>query len=234
MPDRLSVLPQYMLPKKAMTNFAGTVAGPRTRPAHDAADPLVRAPLRRRHERGGRARLSPATPPSTISSPARSSPAHGRWREAGLVCPVDGAISQFGDIHGDQILQAKGHRYRTVTLVGGDGALADEFAHGAFATLYLSPKDYHRVHMPCDGSAAPHDPRAGRAVLGQSGDGARRAGAVRPQRAGGVRVRHRARADGAGAGRRDHRRQHGHRLARRGQCAAPAAGCANGITTTVR
>ncbi len=48
-------------------------------------------------------------------------------------------------------MQAKGHRYRTVTLVGGDAALAAQFSHGAFATLYLSPRDYHRVHMPCDG-----------------------------------------------------------------------------------
>ena len=50
------------------------------------------------------------------------------------MCPVDGAISQFGEISGDQILQAKGHRYRTVTLVGGDAVLATQFA-GAFAAI---------------------------------------------------------------------------------------------------
>jgi phosphatidylserine decarboxylase len=70
---------------------------------------------------------------------------------ADLVSPVDGAISQFGAIEGDQIFQAKGHRYSTTALVGGDAALAARFAHGSFATLYLSPKDYHRIHMPCDG-----------------------------------------------------------------------------------
>jgi phosphatidylserine decarboxylase len=64
---------------------------------------------------------------------------------------VDGAISQFGAIERDQILQAKGHRYSTTALVGGDGALAAHFENGLFATLYLSPKDYHRIHMPCDG-----------------------------------------------------------------------------------
>ena len=71
--------------------------------------------------------------------------------EAPLICPVDGAISQFGDIQRDQIFQAKGHAYSTTALVGGDAALAAQFEHGHFATLYLSPKDYHRIHMPCEG-----------------------------------------------------------------------------------
>lgn len=70
---------------------------------------------------------------------------------AHLVSPVDGAISQFGAIEHDQIFQAKGHRYSTTALVGGDAALATKFDDGHFATLYLSPKDYHRIHMPCDG-----------------------------------------------------------------------------------
>jgi phosphatidylserine decarboxylase len=70
---------------------------------------------------------------------------------AELICPVDGAISQFGAIDFDQIFQAKGHTYSTTALVGGDKALAAQFQNGSFATLYLSPKDYHRIHMPCDG-----------------------------------------------------------------------------------
>ena len=49
------------------------------------------------------------------------------------------------------MLQAKGHRFTTTQLVGGDAALAALFRHGSFANLYLSPKDYHRLHMPCDG-----------------------------------------------------------------------------------
>ena len=71
--------------------------------------------------------------------------------DAHLVCPVDGAISQFGSIERDQIFQAKGHHYTTTALVGGDQSLAARFEGGLFATLYLSPRDYHRVHMPCDG-----------------------------------------------------------------------------------
>jgi phosphatidylserine decarboxylase len=68
---------------------------------------------------------------------------------ADLVCPVDGAISQLGAITGDDIFQAKGHRYTTQALLGGDAVAAAAFRDGHFATLYLSPKDYHRIHMPC-------------------------------------------------------------------------------------
>jgi len=72
--------------------------------------------------------------------------AHAPW-----ICPVDGSISQFGTMDRDHILQAKGHHYSITALVGGDGGLAEQFEHGSFATLYLSPKDYHRIHLPCDG-----------------------------------------------------------------------------------
>lgn len=68
-----------------------------------------------------------------------------------FICPVDGAISQFGHIAQGQIFQAKGHHYTAQALVGGDAALANRFKEGLFACLYLSPKDYHRIHMPCDG-----------------------------------------------------------------------------------
>jgi phosphatidylserine decarboxylase len=64
---------------------------------------------------------------------------------------VDGAISQFGAIERDQIFQAKGHSYSTTALVGGDATLAAQFQDGHFATIYLSPRDYHRIHMPCNG-----------------------------------------------------------------------------------
>jgi phosphatidylserine decarboxylase len=71
--------------------------------------------------------------------------------DAKWVCPVDGRISQFGHIQGDQIFQAKGHRYSTQALLGGDANLAAQFENGHFATLYLSPRDYHRIHMPARG-----------------------------------------------------------------------------------
>ncbi|MEN9539677.1 MAG: phosphatidylserine decarboxylase [Pseudomonadota bacterium] len=71
--------------------------------------------------------------------------------QADWICPVDGAISQFGRIEADQIFQAKGHRYSTQALVGGSAELASPYAGGHFACLYLSPRDYHRIHMPCAG-----------------------------------------------------------------------------------
>lgn len=67
-----------------------------------------------------------------------------------IVHPADACVSQFGPLEDNQLVQAKNHRYSTLELLGGDASLAKEFNNGSFATLYLSPKDYHRVHMPCD------------------------------------------------------------------------------------
>ncbi len=72
--------------------------------------------------------------------------------KADFICPVDGAISQFGNIEKDQIFQAKGHAYSTLSLLAGQKELAQKFENGQFACLYLSPKDYHRIHIPCDGA----------------------------------------------------------------------------------
>lgn len=73
--------------------------------------------------------------------------------EAGVVVsPSDGAISQLGRIEHGRIFQAKGHSYSLLELLGGDGLRAAPFMGGHFATIYLSPKDYHRVHMPLTGT----------------------------------------------------------------------------------
>jgi phosphatidylserine decarboxylase len=71
--------------------------------------------------------------------------------EKQLCHSVDGRVSQFGKIIGDAIFQAKGHNYSLTTLLGGKPELASVFKGGDFATIYLSPKDYHRIHMPIDG-----------------------------------------------------------------------------------
>lgn len=68
-----------------------------------------------------------------------------------IACPVDGRVSQAGKIKGDRIFQAKGRDYSLLELLGGDTDLAERFQDGAFATLYLSPRDYHRIHMPLTG-----------------------------------------------------------------------------------
>jgi len=66
--------------------------------------------------------------------------------------PADGAVSQLGAIEHGRVFQAKGHSYSVLELVGGDPAVASQFMGGEFATIYLSPKDYHRVHMPLAGT----------------------------------------------------------------------------------
>ena len=68
-----------------------------------------------------------------------------------LVSPVDGTVSQIGPIRGGEIFQAKGHRFDVTTLLGGDEARAAPFRDGEFTTIYLSPRDYHRIHMPLAG-----------------------------------------------------------------------------------
>ncbi len=67
-----------------------------------------------------------------------------------IISPVDGVVSQIGDLNAGQLIQAKGHLYKVSTLFGDDLHRAEPFLAGKFATLYLSPKDYHRVHFPFD------------------------------------------------------------------------------------
>jgi phosphatidylserine decarboxylase len=150
MSDALAVLPQYLLPKKALTAFAGWVAGARGGAATTA---LIRWFVKRYN-----VNMVEAANPDIASYPTFNEfftrplkPGARPLAAADFICPVDGAISQFGAIAQDQIFQAKGHSYSTTALVGGDATLAAEFDNGSFATLYLSPRDYHRIHMPCAG-----------------------------------------------------------------------------------
>jgi phosphatidylserine decarboxylase len=148
--DRLAVLPQYLYPKRALTRFAGRVAR--------AERGAVTTGIIRRFVRKYGVDMNEALEPNLARYASFNEfftralkPGARPIAQADLVCPVDGAISQFGPIAGDQIFQAKGHRYGTTALVGGDATLAAQFTDGSFVTLYLSPKDYHRIHMPCDG-----------------------------------------------------------------------------------
>ncbi|WP_126456110.1 archaetidylserine decarboxylase [Sulfuriflexus mobilis] len=70
---------------------------------------------------------------------------------AAILCPVDGQVSQLGEIEDKQIFQAKHHHYSLTALLGGSEALANHFINGRFCTIYLSPRDYHRIHMPLSG-----------------------------------------------------------------------------------
>ncbi|WP_416547323.1 archaetidylserine decarboxylase [Limnohabitans sp. DCL3] len=148
--DRLAVLPQYLIPKQALTVFAGWVAGSQWgRVTTGIIDRFVRRYNVNMAEAANADTSSYKSFNEFFTRPLRADArplATADW-----VSPVDGAISQCGPIAGDQVFQAKGHGYSTRALVGGDAALAAQFQDGDFATLYLSPRDYHRIHMPCAG-----------------------------------------------------------------------------------
>ena len=151
--DRLFVLLQHVLPKQALTAFAGRMAWVK-------GGALTTRFIAWFVGRYG-VNMAEAANPDLASYPTFNEfftrplkPGARPLADADLICPVDGAISQIGLIQRDQIFQAKGHHYSTQALVGGDALLAAQFQDGHFATIYLSPKDYHRIHMPCDGRLA--------------------------------------------------------------------------------
>jgi phosphatidylserine decarboxylase len=150
MRDRLAVFGYRLLPKRALTELLGRLARAR-------AGRLTTAVVRGFIARYG-VEMADAMQPApgaykTFNDFFTRALRHGArpLAAADLVSPVDGAIASFGALAGDRLVQAKGHSYSTLELLGGDAALAARFAGGHFATLYLSPKDYHRVHMPCAG-----------------------------------------------------------------------------------
>ncbi|MRD48274.1 archaetidylserine decarboxylase [Caenimonas koreensis] len=150
MSTRLSVVPQYLLPKRALTVFAGAVANMKGGAlTHWIIRNFIGKYKVNMAEAANPDPASYASFNEFFTRPLREGARP--IADAPLICPVDAAISQFGPIEHDQIFQAKGHSYSTRALVGGDQQLAHQFDHGHFATLYLAPKDYHRIHMPCDG-----------------------------------------------------------------------------------
>jgi phosphatidylserine decarboxylase len=151
MSDAIKVLPQYLLPKQLLTRLAGRLAGAEGGAATTA---VIRWFIGRYGvDMTEAADPDPAAYATFNAFFTRALKAGARpMAEADWICPVDGAISQFGAIEDGQIFQAKGHRYSATALVGGDAALAAHFHRGSFATLYLSPRDYHRIHMPAAGT----------------------------------------------------------------------------------
>jgi phosphatidylserine decarboxylase len=151
MGDRLFVMLQYLLPQHLISRAAGWLAQS-TIPA--IKDPFIRTFIKRFKVNMDEAdRQHPSEFESFNDFFTRSLKADARAIDqdpAHLACPVDGAISQIGNIKDGDIFQAKGHKFDLATLLGGDKELAAPFVDGKFATIYLAPKDYHRIHMPCD------------------------------------------------------------------------------------
>jgi len=149
-PDTLFIIFQHCLPKRALTEFGALIANAR---AGRMTTALIRWFVKKYNVNMAEALNSDISSYPSFNEffirPLK--PGARPLAAADYVCPVDGAISQSGAIAQDQIFQAKGHSFSTTDLVGGDRVLADQFANGSFANIYLSPKDYHRIHMPCDG-----------------------------------------------------------------------------------
>jgi len=150
--QRLFAWAQYPLPHHALSRLVGVATGSR--------QPWIKGPLTRWFVRRYGVDLGEAAEPNTGAYPdfqhfftrALRPGARPLCAEGELACPADGTLSQFGRIDGDRLLQAKGSTFSAVELLGGSEERAAPFAGGQFATVYLAPKDYHRVHMPLAGT----------------------------------------------------------------------------------
>lgn len=147
---KLAILLQYIAPKQLITIIAGKLANL----ACPRLTPKVISWFVKRYQVNMQEAANPDIKSYKTFNDFFTRPLKTEARplaKADFICPVDGAISQFGTINQNQIFQAKGHAYSTLALVAGNVPLASRFENGLFACLYLSPKDYHRIHMPCSG-----------------------------------------------------------------------------------
>lgn len=151
--DSIKIRLQYWLPKLALTRLAGwgaeKKAGWLTQLAVKAFARYYRVAMQ---EAQNPDLNSYATFNDFFTRPLRADVRPIAAAAHVLTLPADGVISQLGNIHDSQIFQAKGHHYTLEALLAGNYLLAASFRNGLFATTYLSPRDYHRVHMPCDGT----------------------------------------------------------------------------------
>jgi phosphatidylserine decarboxylase len=147
--DLIKTVPQYVIPKQGLTVFAGCMA--------NVKNPRVKNYLIERFIKKYQVNMSEAL----IEDPRAYAcfndffirhlkPECRPITQADIISPVDGSVSELGRIEEGQIVQAKGREYSVEELLACDKECAKQFVHGRFATLYLSPKDYHRVHMPID------------------------------------------------------------------------------------
>lgn len=150
--DNIKVKSQYFLPKKLISRAAGFIAskelGSFTELLINSFIKYYQVDLSEAEVENPKAyKTFNAFFTRALKKDARSVAAE----KAALVNPADGTLSEFGEIYKDAVLQAKGHYYSLEALLGGDKQDAKTFQSGSFYTTYLSPSDYHRVHMPFDG-----------------------------------------------------------------------------------
>ncbi|HGS4527962.1 TPA: archaetidylserine decarboxylase [Vibrio cholerae] len=151
--DKIKVGLQYWIPQHALTHLVGKLASAR---AGSLTTAIIRWFIKQYNVNMDEALHSDPTHFKTFNEFfVRELKAGVRPIAEGekvITHPADACVSQFGAIEDGKLIQAKGHTYSAQELLGGDAKLAEEFRDGDFATLYLSPRDYHRVHMPCDGT----------------------------------------------------------------------------------
>ncbi|KTD36448.1 phosphatidylserine decarboxylase [Legionella nautarum] len=147
--DLLKTLPQFVAPKHSLTHLAGLMA--------DVKIPIIKNGLIQAFIQQYGVDMSEAKEQSLNAYSCFNDffirhlkPECRPLAQADIVSPVDGSISELGPIEKGQILQAKGRYYTVAELLACEAGLSEKFTHGRFATLYLSPKDYHRIHMPID------------------------------------------------------------------------------------
>jgi phosphatidylserine decarboxylase len=150
--DKLKIFFQYILPKHSVSLMAGKLA--------DVKTAWFKNFFITRFARAYQIDMSNAVEPEltnyacfndffTRAIHLNSRPIDNN--STSFCSPVDGAMSQFGKVESGKIIQAKNHHYSTLELLGGLPEQAKYFENGEFCTIYLAPKDYHRIHMPCDG-----------------------------------------------------------------------------------
>ncbi len=147
--DRLFVLAQHGMPKQALTRFAEFVANSRAPWTRGIIPWFIR---KYGVDMSEAARPDPADYACFNDFFTRALREGARpLADSPFVSPVDGTVIDCVKLDGDTLLQVKGHPYSARALVGGDAALVDRFDGGEAISIYLSPKDYHRIHMPCAG-----------------------------------------------------------------------------------
>ena len=147
--DRIKIALQYAMPKHAISRLVGKVAAAE---AGWITTKAISMFIKAYKINMAEAKLKNATDFKTFNDFFTRELEDGArtidTNPATLCYPVDGAISQQGDIVGGQLIQAKGFNYSLVSLLGGDEKTAEAFQGGTFSCIYLAPKDYHRIHMP--------------------------------------------------------------------------------------
>lgn len=147
--DILKTIPQYLIPKHGLTSLAGVLANVKNTRIKNY---IIQDFIKKYHVNMNEALIEDPKAYACFNDffIRHLKPECRPLAQADIISPVDACVSEIGTINKGQLIQAKGRDYSVAELLACDKDTASQFAQGLFATLYLSPKDYHRVHMPID------------------------------------------------------------------------------------